>query len=238
MKILSLFAASFVYICGSAQTQYITFEFDRANRLKKISDLNSEIVYKYDGDGNRIGLTEALPLTLLDFKAQRAKESVVLTWETTNEIKVGKFEVEFSLDATNFHAFATVIARNSSQQINDYTTLHCCPALGTNFYRLKIIDKDGKFTYSQIRTVVFESNNAFKIYPNPVTNNNLSISFDKSLDSNAEVYIYNSIGSTVLMASFPNGQSLYNLQLPTLTSGTYFIIINTKNKIYQSKFVK
>lgn len=239
MKIYIGIAMILIFLGLSASAQNISYAYDRVGRLTQINEDKTTTIFHYDPNGNRTGITDVLPLTLLNFQAQKAKQQVLLIWETANEINTDKFDIEFSLDATHFQRFAMITAKGSSQNRSEYSTIHCCPIVGTNYYRLKMIDRDGKFAYSPVRTVVFDADNKFKIYPNPVTStSNLTVAFEKTLNSDAEIYVYSSIGAKIIAATFSQGQSIYNLQLPSITSGTYFIVINTKEKLYQSKFIR
>jgi len=234
-----LFFAFTLFVLMAANAQNIGFKYDRADRLVEVDYPNQlKITYNYDRDGNRIGISSTLPVQLLSFVATKQKNEVLLTWEVTQEINVDKYDVQFSMDAAAFQTFTSVMAKGSTGKI-EYNTIHCCPAIGNNYYRLKMIDKDGKFTYSEIRKVVFDDSNSFKIYPNPISNKaNLTVSFEKPLTSNAEVYVYTVAGSKVLATTFIQGQTTYDLQFTGLAAGTYFIIVNTKDKLYQSKFIK
>lgn len=107
-----------------------------------------------------------LPIKLLSFDAVKQEKSVKLNWQTENEINFSKFEVERSNDASNFTSIATVAAKGSSTR-SDYTINDNQPFTGVNYYRLKQIDKDGKFTYSNIVRVDFNSKANIIISPNP-----------------------------------------------------------------------
>jgi hypothetical protein len=109
-----------------------------------------------------------LPVTLLSFTATKNSRLVNLQWVATNEMNLSAYIVERSTDGINYAALITVPARGSSLQ-TIYKADDNDPAHGTNYYRLKITDIGGRFTYSDIATVNFHKQYDFSIWPNPAT---------------------------------------------------------------------
>ncbi len=220
--------------------QSVSYTYDNANRLKQIISSIDITTYEYDPNGNRISTTitpRVLPVQLLSFNAVKQGSQALLTWATIQENNSAKFDIEHSIDGRNFQSFIAVPAKGLQTKAN-YSTLHCCPISGINYYRLKMIDKDGKYVYSEVKQVTFENPFAIKIYPNPLSQKNaLTVTFSKALDSDAQTYIYTTTGIKVI-TTFTKGQTSYSINLPPLASGTYFIVVNTREKLYQSTFVK
>lgn len=109
----------------------------------------------------------ALPIQLLSFAGRLSNNTVQLNWHVDNGRDFEKFEIERSFDGRVYNRIQTLLFNNS---INDYYLLDDISALQSKliFYRLKMIDVDGKFTYSNL--IVFRINpieNGFTIYPNP-----------------------------------------------------------------------
>jgi hypothetical protein len=114
-------------------------------------------------------LYTSLPTTLLNFDAKISNKDVNLTWETTNEINTNNYEVEKSFDGNNWINIGIVIAKNITGT-NSYSLTDKNPNYGINYYRLKMNDKDGKYTYSPIRTVNFTKGGLFvSVAPNPAS---------------------------------------------------------------------
>ncbi len=107
-----------------------------------------------------------LPLKLISFSAQKQANSVKLNWQTENEIDLANFEVERSADGNRFDKIATLPATNNFP-VNNYSTSDYQPLASLNYYRLKMIDKDGKFNYSHIQKVDFSKKYNISILPNP-----------------------------------------------------------------------
>jgi hypothetical protein len=108
-----------------------------------------------------------LPITLLNFTAEKNGESVLLKWTTASETNNDYFEIEKSADGINFRVVAKIKGAGSSSQLVDYSYEDSNPFTGTSYYRLKQVDFDGRFTYSSIRVVHFNGTTVFSISPNP-----------------------------------------------------------------------
>lgn len=223
--------------------QSIQYRYDNTGRLTQVIYSNQiSVTYTYDNDGNRISAitsSVALPVELLVFTAQKQGSQVLLNWSTSQEINSDKFEVEFSKDGTFFQSFVSVPAKGNSSTKTDYSTLHCCPVVGANYYRLKMIDRDGHFKYSEIRKVEFEVINEMKLFPNPLSENvDLKIQFNKAFTKDAVIQVYNSGGIQVYTSDMPKGETNAQINIPTLPAGSYYVIVSVGSESYKEKFIK
>jgi hypothetical protein len=110
-----------------------------------------------------------LPVNWLNFTAQRTTaRAVELKWSTATELNNDHYEIQRSVDGVSFSTIASVIASNKRQY--EYTDTH--PFVSTNFYRIKQVDKDGKYSYSFIVKISINDNGIrWQLYPNPAENN-------------------------------------------------------------------
>ena len=116
------------------------------------------------------GITNPLPITLLNFNTHKKENSVLLLWATAKEQNNKGFEIERSTDSRNFIniGFVTSQVENGNSNIKlDYNFTDDTPGNSQNFYRLKQIDFDGAYNYSPVRLVVFNRESKISIYPNP-----------------------------------------------------------------------
>lgn len=116
----------------------------------------------------------ALPITLLSFQATKAGErSALLQWITTTELNSAYFDIERSSDGTTWESIGSVAAAGYSQQEEKYQFLDdALPFTRSEvlvYYRLRMVDTDGKYSYSEIKGVNFRSLPAadLTLYPNP-----------------------------------------------------------------------
>jgi hypothetical protein len=154
-----------------------------------------------------------LPLTLLDFTAQSDNNAAFLAWQTTNERNTAYFDIEKSLNAKKW----STIGVQKAGQVGGgykYTDMQAFERQNTAFYRLKMIDVDGSFSYSPIRQVITSKTNNLILYPNPVKTE-LTVTLS---EANTEWQLIDALGK--VRASFKGGQTL---DLTHYTEGVYFI---------------
>ncbi len=105
-----------------------------------------------------------LPIQLISFTANPQGDNVQLSWVVATEINVANYEIEFSANGINY----STIGSNNATGSRNYNFTHTAPRQGLNYYRIKIVDRDGRVSYTEIRKVNFGLNAAtVKIYPNP-----------------------------------------------------------------------
>lgn len=110
-----------------------------------------------------------LPVTLVDFKAYLNDASqVALEWETSFEDNSERFNIQHSTDGKSWTTKGSVDAAGESSQKRTYQFVDANPVDGENLYRLKMIDRDGSFAYSEIEGVTLHVD-AISLYPNPVS---------------------------------------------------------------------
>lgn len=131
-----------------------------------------------------------LPVTLVDFSANAVNDKTELVWTTTNETLVNEYLIERSADGRSFTTLARVSALNAGSlktyRWSDQTTLP-----GRNYYRLKILDLDGKIKYSAIVRTDRHAKKAILIYPNPITGSKMQIQMTDQEKGNYSLNIFN-----------------------------------------------
>ncbi|HZE85272.1 MAG TPA: glycoside hydrolase family 44 protein, partial [Puia sp.] len=119
------------------------------------------------------GSAMILPLSLLSFTAQKEDKDVLLNFASTNEAGLSSFEIERSPDGAAFTKIGTMPAaagqaRNASEK--DYAFVDDQPPPSLDYYRLKMIDKDGHYKYSNILAIRYNTISALTLFPNPANN--------------------------------------------------------------------
>ena len=126
----------------------------------------------------RIRYTTLAPVTLQSFSATKQANAVLVQWTTATEINSDRFEIQASnitssRSTVNFHTIGSVAAAGNSTSLKTYSFVDNAPnKSGTFYYKLKEIDKDARYTYSDIAVVNFNSASAFNVIavtPNPYT---------------------------------------------------------------------
>lgn len=177
----------------------------------------------------------ALPVTLTDFTAvKQSASSVLLQWSATNETNFNLFEIERSNDAARYIKIGTVLGQNLANYNFGDVQL---PTSATVYYRLKMIDIDGRFTYSKV--VLVRLNNDFSnavVYPNPSAGV-LNIRFNVTINSNTQLILTDITGRTVMTSPVKKGSMNLDMNLQHLPSGRYFIKINDDQRVIHQSVV-
>ena len=178
-----------------------------------------------------------LPLKMLTFKGALKENAVHLDWTTANEYNTGGFEVERSTDGEIYTALGWVNSLGSAA-LNSYTYTDNSVVKGNKYYyRLKQVDKDGKFVYSSIVIVAYLSDkNWVNVYPNPVKDN-LFIQRQNGSYSNTSIVITDVSGKVV----FQNNSTLsttLKVETANWSNGVYIIKLNSNEGSSTMKIVK
>lgn len=119
---------------------------------------------------------DPLPVTLTTFSATKEGNTALLRWKTTSEISSSEFEIQHSLNGKQWNAIGSVAAAGESNTDKTYHFVHSEPTSGqNNLYRLKMIDTDGTFALSGIKSLFFGKKGAGRIYPNPAMAGQLAV---------------------------------------------------------------
>lgn len=119
--------------------------------------------------GTPLSVTGAVivPVTLTSFTATPSAGNVLLHWSTSQESNNRGFTVERSADGQTWTDLGFVAGAGTTASVSNYNYTDALPGNGTNFYRLRQQDMDGRVTYSDIATASISSNRFFTISDNP-----------------------------------------------------------------------
>lgn len=171
-----------------------------------------------------------LPLTYQAFEVARNGVTVELDWQTENEVNTSYFEIQRSLDNKTFTNIGRVEA--TGQKENEYLFEDEEPYDFVTYYRLKQVDYDGRYSYSEVKVVDQIQKSLFvKVYPNPADEILfVDLNFDNQEDIAVE--LYNNIGQLVLATSYRlNGGK--KLNIAHLQTGLYFLHVKANRKEYR-----
>jgi poly(beta-D-mannuronate) lyase len=126
------------------------------------------VIY-YPLDSNLVGAgkpSSIMPVQLIRFSAVLSNDKVLVSWQVENEVNFLQYEVELSKDGRSFEKIGTVTANNQSY----YSFVQYIFSAGKNYYRLRLVDKDGRFSYSPTRLLNVGKATTVNVYPNPAKN--------------------------------------------------------------------
>lgn len=174
-----------------------------------------------------------LPLKLLTFTAARHGTDNNLNWSTANELNTSGFEVQRSVNGQAFEKIGVVAAAPAANGDGSYGFTDKNPEDGALYYRLKMMDKDGRFTFSWI-VQVKNDGASLKIYPNPAVNMvKVTIPAVQSL---LQVMVYSAHGQLVKTVRAVNVQTL-DIDMAGLANGVYQLQIVSGGKAVAQKVV-
>ena len=182
--------------------------------------------------GNNIIANSYLPVELTQFEAIPKNEMVELSWQTATEKNNEGFEIERSSNGKDWETLDFVQGNGTTLKTQNYTYIDEQP-IENNYYRLKQIDFDGQFEYSDISHVNYKLGikNYVNVFPNPATDE-LNI-----IDGQGQATIHNLLGQTVRQFSINNEQ--FSINVTDLPKGQYILHIKQQNGIMTTKrFIK
>jgi alpha-tubulin suppressor-like RCC1 family protein len=171
----------------------------------------------------------ALPVKLVSFDGRAEQNTVQLSWTTTEEVNANHFEIERSGNAKTWSKIGVKEAAGESASLVKYSFADVSPLNGNNYYRLKMVDKDATFAYSNVISVKASGElSNIVLYPNP-TSDILNLKTDEgnpvNLSDVSQVTITDVTGKVVYKS---NGISARGINVKGLANGIYQVKITTK----------
>lgn len=172
------------------------------------------------------------------FRGTLTGKQPYLTWSTSGEKDLAFYEIEKSSDGINFFSMAKLMAKNTptaGYNFTDPVSLN-----GTAYFRLKMIQLDGKFKYSQI--IQLNSKSLFEVsnIENPFSNS-LRLHVDVPENAQVNIVLHNDKGQRVKSFIQTLSKGKNNITVPELnylSNGIYFIAVEYKHEIHRRKLVK
>ncbi|HXB07693.1 MAG TPA: T9SS type A sorting domain-containing protein [Puia sp.] len=171
-----------------------------------------------------------LPIILTSFTATLDQDVVNLAWTTSLEINADHIGIQRSVDAgSHWATIGSEAARNTTGTSTNYTFADGKPAMGTSEYRLQLVDKDGKTTYSQVRTIRNGAIGTVSVFPNPA-HNYINVALGGSATENLLVRLYSQSGQLLQLRNVANaGGTTIALSVSGYPEGNYIIVVNGSN---------
>jgi len=192
--------------------------------------------YDVQVDGIRVSTSweNILPVELSSFSAASKNNGVALSWTTATEINNAGFEIERKSEKSDWNKIAFVDGKGTTSSVQNYTFFDGNLTAGKYQYRLKQIDFDGSFEYSNVVEVIVNTPSKFELsqnYPNPF-NPSTKISFSLPQTGHVSLKVYNALGQEV--AQLINGvkeAGIHTIEFNAgnLNSGIYFYKLESGN---------
>jgi trimeric autotransporter adhesin len=184
-------------------------------------------------------VSSTLPVTLLEFQAQRKAQTTLLTWSTASEQNNKGFTIQRSTNGRNFTdlGFVPAATNGNSAVTQNYNFTDAAPLIGRNYYRLLQQDDNGRSKSSEIRIVDFSDKMVIAMYPNPATSV-LNISISSISNESLQLRITDVTGRVLKTRNYNNASGTIQLNIDDLAKGTYFLELWMNNEKQVYSFIK
>ncbi len=180
------------------------------------------------------------PVDMSPVSATLLENDVRIDWTTYTEKNNAGFEIQRGTDGVHFKTIGFERGQLESNLTLDYSYRDATAVNGINYYRIKQVDIDEKYTFSNIAQVDVTKAGNFKanIYPNPITNQTVNIELESSIKDVAKVEIYSLNGQLVLSTHWSIIKGINQLPITTnLLAGHYILSIQANNIAQQELIV-
>jgi hypothetical protein len=174
------------------------------------------------------GCTITLPVTLARFNGSLLDNAVSLSWTTAEEAGSSHFDIERSADAKEFIQLGRVQAKGNSATTQQYRFVDSKPLAGNNYYRLRMVDMNGKFEYS--RTIAIDNGTnsvAFELLGNPASGREIKFLLKNENASN--VSLYDLSGKAIRFSLSHTGNEFVLKPKSGISSGLYILSLQRSN---------
>ena len=181
-----------------------------------------------------------LPVTLISFKGDKMENANKLSWITSYEENTEAHLLERSADGNRWSTIGKLEAQGFSYQNKEYQLMDDSP-LANSFYRLKSVDFDGSYQYSEVINIERESDSfsLSNVFPVPVSGE-LSVEFNNNRNENIEVVITDMVGRVIFQDQFDaaDGSNVYRTDMSKFATGVYFISLSNNVEQLTERIVK
>jgi len=173
-----------------------------------------------------------LPVIVEEFRGQEKNSTINLYWKTSQEKDLNRFEVERSRDGSHFETIGIVFPWENASHI-DYAFSDKNADAGTPYYRLKMIDNNTDYKYSNILTFSISEATAAQVVvtPNPIVDK-IGVQFTGLPANTYRIALHNAAGQKFAEQTFNitrYRQTEYLMRPVTMTPGIYFLTVFGKN---------
>jgi len=175
------------------------------------------------------------PVRIINFNAVNKNNSVLLKWITATEINSSRFEIEHSKDGKRFFMIGSMKSENADGGAG-YFFLHNDLVAGENFYRLRIVDSDERFEFSNIILVTNQATTSLDV--RLVSNGQLALVNHPVIDEPSKLKIMGIDGKIHRVAGLPAMTSKTTIDISNLPSGLFVMVWHSADKLLAKQFCK
>jgi hypothetical protein len=188
--------------------------------------------------GNGTTSIAPLPVTFIDFDAENDRNNIKLKWSTAQELNSSHFELQKAArnNPADFMTFSHVNAAGESFNRLDYSYTDEAPFSGVSYYRIRQVDRDGRFLYSKTVSVTYQPKGLIKKWISPIQNGVFIQLTSFTPGTRNEWRLYDMQGRIVHREQF-SSQTIYGA-MPAITAGTYILEVRMGDSMERIKIYK
>ncbi len=159
--------------------------------------------------------------------------TIDLEWVVATQLNNSHFEVQYSRDGEDYRVIDIVKGSGTTSDMEVFVYTHNTPSYGKNYYRLKQIDFDGVYEYSEIVTVNFESERVANVFPNVLFGDQIMLELNSEVDGteiDISIVSMNGFVHQTERVIVDQGLFLHQINLPRLSRGMYIVYVHTADK--------
>lgn len=206
-----------------------------------------DLVNGAPGSGTSIATIPSivLPVRFLNFSVSKNNNTALLNWSVELEdANTASYEIQRSLSGVDFTTVATVAPLNNGRTSNTYSftqeSLSSIRNAGVIYFRIKQIDRDGKFVYTPIRSVRLDGKGlVFGVFPNPVKAT-ANVSFDLEENQRVVIKVIDAAGKQVVTSQIQGfkGANITKVEMGKLAAGSYTMSMQAGEEVKTITVVK
>ncbi len=181
------------------------------------------------------------PVNITNVKANLKDEGIQVDWTAEAETNIESYEVEKSTDGQTFNKVTGVTAKGNNAAAQMYSWLDENPNTGSNYYRIKVIEKSGMIKYSNVVKVnVANVNSSITVFPNPIKGNVIQVRLSNMEKGRYSVVLYNTLGQKLYSSTIDhiNRSGTYTISVGRLISkGTYTLHVSKGDIIVNERVI-
>ncbi|MEO8085944.1 MAG: T9SS type A sorting domain-containing protein [Bacteroidota bacterium] len=243
----SAFPTGEPFFCSDTGSTYYKHLMD-ISALKGNPMVAFRFVFLSDGSVTKAGVaidnfeiqgppnTSPLPVELLSFIGEAKKDYNLLSWTTASEVNNSGFEIQRSDNGKDFSKINFIPGAGNSTSLKEYSFKDSDIGNRVLYYRLKQIDIDGAFKYSEVVAISNKNKLSLAIqslYPNPF-GKEIGILLNRPLEESVTIKIFDAEGKLVFNEMYPPFRNNIFINTESFSAGVYFISLETG----ESKLVK
>ena len=182
-------------------------------------------------------ITVALPVELISFTAEERNRQIALNWKSASEVNFDGYEIQRSTNGTDFQKIGWIEGKGG---VNEASYMHIDETIIYNksyYYRLKMIDLDGEYEFSPVRTAMVKAEGgSVSVFPNPIGKNEGRIMIQNTNEERVRFVLFDATGK-LMRDVFIAPETMMDLDLGKINPGFLMYKIETSRELKSGKLI-